>query len=94
VLSTICDATMKRQQEAIELAGQVDFMVVVGGFESGNTRRLAQVAGSAGAAVVHVETAEQLPLEELRAFGKIGLTAGASTPKKIIDRVHSVLASL
>ncbi|QLA20324.1 4-hydroxy-3-methylbut-2-enyl diphosphate reductase [Desulfolutivibrio sulfoxidireducens] len=94
VLSTICDATMKRQQEAIELAGLVDYMVVVGGFESGNTRRLAQVARSAGASCVHVETADQLPLNELRAFGRIGLTAGASTPKKIIDRVHSVLASL
>lgn len=94
VLSTICDATMNRQKEAIELAGMVDYMVVVGGFESGNTRRLAQVVRSAGASCVHVETAAQLPLNELRAFGKIGLTAGASTPKKIIDHVHTVLASL
>lgn len=94
VLSTICDATMKRQQEAIELAGGVDYMVVVGGFESGNTRRLAQVARAVGVPCVHVETADQLPLDELRAVGRIGLTAGASTPKKIIDRVQSVLASL
>jgi 4-hydroxy-3-methylbut-2-enyl diphosphate reductase len=94
VLSTICDATMKRQQEAIELAGRVDYMVVVGGRESGNTRRLAQVARTAGAPCVHVETADELPLGELRGLRKIGLTAGASTPKKIIDRVQSVLASL
>lgn len=94
VLSTICDATMKRQQEAIELAGRVDYMVVVGGFDSGNTRRLAQVARTAGASCVHVETARELPLDELRGLRKIGLTAGASTPKKIIDRVESVLASL
>jgi len=94
VLSTICDATMKRQQEAIELAGVVDYMVVVGGFESGNTRRLAQVARSVGVPCVHVETADQLPVDELRGVDRIGLTAGASTPKKIIDRVQSVLASL
>jgi 4-hydroxy-3-methylbut-2-enyl diphosphate reductase len=85
---------MNRQKEAIDLAGMVDYMVVVGGFESGHTRRLAQVVRSAGASCVHVETAAQLPLNELRAFGKIGLTAGASTPKKIIDHVHTVLASL
>jgi len=94
VLSTICDATMKRQQEAIELAGRVDYMVVVGGFDSGNTRRLAQVARAAGAPCVHVETADELPVNDLRGLRKIGLTAGASTPKKIIDRVQSVLASL
>ncbi|MHC1711084.1 MAG: 4-hydroxy-3-methylbut-2-enyl diphosphate reductase [Solidesulfovibrio sp.] len=91
VLSTICNATMNRQQEAMDLATLVDFMVVVGGRDSGNTRRLAQVANAAGTPCVHVETAEDLSREMLVGKRTIGLTAGASTPKKIIDRVQQVL---
>lgn len=91
VLSTICNATMNRQQEAMDLAAQVDFLVVVGGRESGNTRRLAQVARAAGTPCVHVETADELTPEMVAGHRTIGLTAGASTPKKIIDRVQQVL---
>ncbi len=91
VLSTICNATMNRQQEAMDLAAMVDFMVVVGGRESGNTRRLAQVARSAGTDCIHVETADELSPELVAGKRTIGLTAGASTPKTIIDRVQQVL---
>ena len=94
ILSTICDATRLRQEEAVKIAENVNFMVVVGGYESGNTRRLAQVVSAAGAPSAHVETAEELPLEELKGKARIGLTAGASTPKKIIDHVQSTLESL
>lgn len=94
VLSTICDATRNRQQEAMALAAEVDCMVVVGGRDSGNTRRLAQVARTAGAGCIHVETAEELPREMLAGKHTIGLTAGASTPKKIIDHVQQVLETL
>ncbi len=93
VLSTICNATMNRQQEAMDLAAIVDFMVVVGGRDSGNTRRLAQVAKAAGTPCVHVETAEELTRETFAGTRTIGLTAGASTPKKIIDRVQHILES-
>jgi len=94
VLSTICNATANRQQEAMELAGKVDFLVVVGGHSSGNTRRLAQVAISAGTPCIHVETADEIPRELLVGKRIIGLTAGASTPKTIIDRVQTVLEAL
>lgn len=94
VLSTICNATMNRQQEAMDLAALVDFMVVVGGRESGNTRRLAQVARAAGTPCVHVETADELSPDMVAGKHTIGLTAGASTPKKIIDRVQQVLEAL
>lgn len=94
VLSTICNATMRRQEEAVLLAEQVDHMVVVGGFESGNTRRLVQVVTEKGAPCIHVEVADDLPLDVLGKNKKIGLTAGASTPKKIIERVQSVLEAL
>jgi len=93
VLATICNATMNRQQEAMDLAAAVDFLVVVGGRESGNTRRLAQVARSAGTPCVHVETAAELSPAMFAGYRTIGLTAGASTPKKIIDRIQQVLES-
>ena len=94
VLHTICDATKKRQGEAIELADEVDFFIVAGGYNSSNTRRLAQVIESHGTKAIHVETADELPLEEIRRHRKIGLTAGASTPKKIVDQIQSTLESL
>lgn len=94
VLQTICDTTKRRQEEAVRIARTVDLMVVVGGFNSGNTRRLAQVVKAQGTPCLHVETARDLSLEKLRGFSRIGLTAGASTPKKIIDEIHHILNAL
>lgn len=94
VLNTICDATKLRQAEAKELAGKVDFMVVVGGYSSGNTRRLAQVVADEGTPCKHVETAEEFSADELSGYGRIGVTAGASTPRLVIDGVLDKLESL
>lgn len=94
VLRTICDATKLRQKEANKLAGEVDFMVVVGGYNSGNTRRLAQVVADHGTPCRHVETVADLALEELRGYARIGVTAGASTPRHLIDEVLDALESL
>ncbi|ABB37191.1 hydroxymethylbutenyl pyrophosphate reductase [Oleidesulfovibrio alaskensis G20] len=94
VLDTICDATRERQDEAIAIARSVDVMVVVGGFASGNTRRLAEVAQAQGVPTYHVETPDQLPLDAIRGYGAAGLTAGASTPKSIIDETQKLLESL
>jgi len=94
VLHTICDATKKRQGEAIRLAEEVDFFIVAGGYNSSNTKRLAEVIGAHGTPVIHVETAAELPLAELRQYRRVGLTAGASTPKKIVDEIQAVLESL
>jgi len=94
ILQTICDATRERQEEAIRIAEMVDFVIVAGGYESSNTRRLAQVVRAHGTGALHVETAEELPLEELKQYHKIGLTAGASTPKEIVDEIQRVLTSL
>ena len=94
VLYTVCDATQRRQEEAIAIAKKVDLMVVAGGRDSGNTRRLVKVAEAQGVPCVHVETVEELPLELMRGKASIGLTAGASTPKSIIDAVESVIRSL
>ncbi|MBN1958178.1 MAG: 4-hydroxy-3-methylbut-2-enyl diphosphate reductase [Desulfuromonadales bacterium] len=94
VLHTICDATKKRQGEAIKLAEEVDFFIVAGGYNSSNTRRLAQVIESHGTQAIHVETVDELPLEKLKQYKKIGLTAGASTPRKIVDEIQAKLESL
>ncbi len=94
VLDTICDATRQRQQEALAIAQQVDIMVVVGGYNSGNTRRLAQVVQGVGVKSIHLEQADELPWDTLRPAGKIGLTAGASTPKELIDDVNSRLLAM
>jgi 4-hydroxy-3-methylbut-2-enyl diphosphate reductase len=94
VLHTICDATRLRQDETSKLAGEVDFMVVVGGHNSGNTRRLAQVATERGTPCVHVETADELDLGSLRRYARIGVTAGASTPRMLIDDVLRALETL
>ena len=94
ILQTICDATKQRQEEAIRIAGDVDFVIVAGGYESSNTRRLAQVVSAHGTKALHVETADELPLEELKEYPVIGLTAGASTPKEIVDEIQRVLVTL
>ncbi len=94
VLQTICDATRQRQEEAVQIAREVDFMVVAGGFNSGNTRRLAQVVAAQNTPCIHVEQASELPLEKLKGHGMVGLTAGASTPNRIIDEIHKILEKL
>jgi len=93
-LETICDATRLRQDEAIRLAGRVDCAVVVGGKASGNTRRLAQVIEGEGTPTLLVETVEDLRGLDLTPYARVGLTAGASTPKSIIDEIEAHLLAL
>ncbi|MFP3998326.1 MAG: 4-hydroxy-3-methylbut-2-enyl diphosphate reductase [Desulfobacterales bacterium] len=87
VFNTICDSTEKRQAEAQALAAEVDTVIVVGGYNSGNTRRLVEIAGQSGKKSMHVEKAEDLPLEKLAKCRSIGITAGASTPNWTIRHV-------
>ena len=96
ILSTICDATRKRQEETQQVAQQVQAMIVVGGHTSGNTRRLADVVRACNVPVWHIETAAELPLEEVAEHrsGVIGVTAGASTPRNLVDEVQRILSDL
>ena len=94
VLETICTATKERQQSVVELCSQVEVMIVVGGLNSGNTRRLADVARLHGIPAQHVETVSGLDLEALKGVRKVGLTAGASTPDKHIDEMEEFLQAL
>ncbi len=93
VLDTICDTTRQRQYEAAEITEEVDLMIVVGGYRSGNTRRLVQVVRDRNKPCIHVESAAEVPLERVRSCARIGLTAGASTPCEAIEEVERVLDS-
>ena len=92
--NTICHATHKRGAEALELARQVDVMIVVGGKNSANTTRLAQAVTQGGTATYHIESAAELGDLEIPPGAPIGVTAGASTPGWVIDEVLSALKSM
>ncbi|MCF6412808.1 4-hydroxy-3-methylbut-2-enyl diphosphate reductase [Collinsella tanakaei] len=86
VINTICSATQERQQAASELASRADVMIVVGGKNSGNTRRLAQICAERCERTHHVEDACEIDPAWLTGAGLIGITAGASTPSSHIER--------
>jgi (E)-4-hydroxy-3-methyl-but-2-enyl pyrophosphate reductase len=87
VFDTICDATINRQAEVRAFSGQVDAVVVVGGYHSGNTQRLAQISEAEGLPTFCVETEKDLDKERLSTMEVIGVTAGASTPNWMIKNI-------
>jgi 4-hydroxy-3-methylbut-2-enyl diphosphate reductase len=94
VFNTICDATTVRQNEAREIARQVDVMLVIGGFNSANTTRLAQICREIQPATHHLETVGEIQRAWFDGASRIGITAGASTPRWLIDEVVSQVAEL
>lgn len=94
IFNTICRATHIRQQEVLKIAKQVDAMVIVGGYNSANTVRLATIAAEQGTPTFHIETADELPLAELCGYGNIGVSAGASTPDWLIEEVMTALKEM
>ncbi len=87
IINTICNATSLRQEEVYKLAPTVDVMIVIGGKNSGNTRRLYTIAKSLNSRTYHVETPQELNPEWFEGVKKVGITAGASTPDWIIEKV-------
>lgn len=87
ICDTICNATQKRQEEAMKIASEVDVMVVVGDRKSANTRHLFEICRKNCARVYAIETARDLTAEMLKGCRVMGLTAGASTPAGIIKEV-------
>jgi len=97
VYNTICDSTERRQAEVKRLAESVDAVIVVGGRDSGNTRRLAEIAGESGKPSYHIESEADLKTidsDVLISARHIGITAGASTPNWIIKKVYRSLEAL
>ena len=87
VFNTICSSTKERQDAARTLAGQVDVMLVVGGRNSANTSRLADLCKREGKHTYHIELADEIRREWLNGASKIGVTAGASTPDWVVEGV-------
>ena len=85
--NTICNATRDRQSAAVDVAKVVDVMIVVGGRNSANTRRLAEICAETGVSTYHVEVAGEINPEWFAHAEKVGVTAGASTPDWIIEEV-------
>lgn len=94
VVNTICSATQERQQAAAELADRADVMVIVGGKNSGNTRRLAQICAERCERTHHIEDASELEAAWFEGARLIGVTAGASTPSAHIDRACTRIQEL
>jgi len=94
IADTICDSTRNRQEEIRRLAKEVEAVVVVGGRDSANTRRLTEVAAGEGVPAFQVETEAELDPSELSRFKTVGLTAGASTPNWMIRRVYERLQEI
>lgn len=91
VENTICDATHLRQQECLEISKESDCMIIIGGKNSSNTKKLYEVASSVCSNTYLVETYNELDYTELKKYNNIGIMAGASTPKSSIDEVINKL---
>ena len=88
VFDTICGSTEKRQTEIRQLAEDSDAVIVVGGKQSGNTKRLAQIAAETGKPATHIEDAGEIDYKVYSSAKTVAITAGASTPNWIIKDAH------
>ena len=88
ILNTICNATEERQREAKSIAGEVDTMLVVGGRHSSNTQKLFEICKKECENTYYIQTPVDLDSEMFQCSSCVGITAGASTPKKIIEEVQ------
>lgn len=87
VYNTLCEETVKRQREALTLAEEVDFIVVVGGKNSSNTKTLCALVGNR-VPVIHVEGANELKKNMFNGMQKVGIISGASTPEEEVLKVR------
>ena len=88
ILNTICNATEERQKEAQNIAGEVDTMLVIGGRHSSNTQKLFEICKEECGNTYYIQTPVDLDSEMFHHSSYVGITAGASTPKKIIEEVQ------
>ena len=87
VKKTICTATEIRQKETIEISKKVDIMIIIGDKKSSNTNKLYDISKENCKKVIFVQNAEELNSKELKMAEKIGVMAGASTPKEDIEEI-------
>ena len=87
VKNTICQATAIRQKETEEMAKKVDAMIIIGGKNSSNTKKLYEIAKQYCKTVLFIENETELVLDNMKSTDKVGMMAGASTPKESIEKV-------
>jgi 4-hydroxy-3-methylbut-2-enyl diphosphate reductase len=93
IARTVCSSTERRQEDIRKLAQTTDATVVVGGRNSANTKRLAEISRELGQPTFLIENPSELDLEALSRYSEIGVTAGASTPNWVIQQVVDVISS-
>ncbi len=93
-VNTICEPTKRRQQAVIQLANQVDCLVVVGGKNSNNTRELVELGISLGLKVYQVESSGDISPDMFYSFRVVGLTAGTSTPDWVVEEIRETLMQI
>jgi 4-hydroxy-3-methylbut-2-enyl diphosphate reductase len=89
VVNTICNATEERQRSAKELAREADIMIVIGGKHSSNTQKLFEICSGECAQTYYIQALDDLDLDLPKAVRLVGITAGASTPNKLIEEVQN-----
>jgi len=94
IFNTLCNASRKRQIAVEELVEKTDVIIVIGGKNSANTRRLVEIAESKGATVYHIESWDEVLPDWFIGKEKIGITAGASTPDWVIEKVLDKIREL
>jgi len=94
VHNTICHATEERQKSCMETAIDSDLMVIIGGSDSSNSKKLYEIAKKYCRNTYFIENKESLPLKEVEKCNRIGIAAGASTPERIIKEVIATMSEL
>lgn len=92
IYDTICSVTENRQNEVLKLSRKMDMMLVIGGKESSNTRKLFSICEQNCKLTYLIEDASSIPLEYVKPHMKVGIAAGASTPGEIIQEVHNIMS--
>ena len=91
IKNTICHATELRQKETEDIAKKVDYMIIIGGANSSNTKKLYEIGKANCKNCVCIETADKLDLNTINKYEKVGVMAGASTPQELIEEVVNLI---
>jgi len=92
--NTVCKPTQERQEAVEELSDEVDVMIVIGGKNSSNTRKLKLLCDNKGISAYHIESSDELQLDWFKNKQHVGITAGTSTPFNVIDSIHEAIREL
>lgn len=93
-IDTVCKPTKDRQIAVEKLSGEVDLMIVIGGHNSSNTKKLKKVCDDKGLPAYHIERSNELKAEWFVGIDRVGITAGTSTPSYVIDEVYQAVVKI